>query len=458
MYICKTIMNIDMSVLNKIWDKISEIGNISEHVDLGSAEKSIRNNVYFKGPNVWILAFSIVIASVGLNVNSTAVIIGAMLISPLMGPIIGIGLGIGINDSALLKDGARNLLIMMGISLLASFIYFLISPLNPVNPTELISRTNPSIYDVLIAFFGGFAGILEQCRKEKGTVLAGVAIATALMPPLCTAGYGLAHLNMGYFLGALFLFFINGIFIILATYLAVRYLKFPFTEYSNPTKAKRTKRIITIVTLLVVIPSIWSAFVMIRKNNFERNVIEFVAQNRTFSKGYILDYKILNTRQEKAEIFISGESLSSNEKNELIASASNFGIKKNQIDIVEQLPSDNNDESSKLMQGIFARTDTEISRREEQVRSLEAEIKILKDNNIPYSQIAREISTQYPEITDVSMAKGAEVHTADSVKMQRRIMVIAKSAKPIGQEKIKHLTDWLKLRLNDTTVVVINQR
>ena len=155
-------MNIDMSVLNKIWDKISEIGNISEHVDLGSAEKSIRNNVYFKGPNVWILAFSIVIASVGLNVNSTAVIIGAMLISPLMGPIIGIGLGIGIDDSALLKDGTRNLLIMMGISLLASFIYFLISPLNPVNPTELISRTNPTIYDVLIAFFGGFAGILER--------------------------------------------------------------------------------------------------------------------------------------------------------------------------------------------------------------------------------------------------------------------------------------------------------
>lgn len=447
-----------MGVFNNIWDKISEIGNISEHVDLGAAEKSIRNNIYFRGPNVWILAFSIVIASVGLNVNSTAVIIGAMLISPLMGPIIGIGLGIGINDSALLKDGARNLLIMMGISLLASFIYFLISPLNPVNPTELIARTNPTIYDVLIALFGGFAGILEQCRKEKGTVLAGVAIATALMPPLCTAGYGLAHFNLGYFLGALFLFFINGVFIILATYIAVRYLKFPRTEYANPALAKRTRRIITIVTLIVVIPSIWSAFLMIRKNNFERSIIEFVSQNKSFSKGYIIDYKILNTRQEKAEIYITGESLSASEKNELIASASNFGIKKNQIEIVEQLPSESDNESSKLMQGIFARTDTEISRRENQVRGLEEEIKTLKKNDIPYSQIAKEISSQYPEITDVSLAKGAEVHTADSIEVQRRLMVVAKSVKPISQEKVKHLTEWLKLRLNDTTVVVINQR
>src|SRR5574344_2928357 len=165
-------------------DLLKKYFNINaDKKDEQSTIKNVENSISFSGAQLWILIFAIFIACLGLNVNSTAVIIGAMLISPLMGPIIGIGLGIGINDSALLNDGARNLLIMMGISLLASFIYFLISPLNPVNPTELISRTNPSIYDVLIAFFGGFAGILEQCRKEKGTVLAGVAIATALMPP-----------------------------------------------------------------------------------------------------------------------------------------------------------------------------------------------------------------------------------------------------------------------------------
>jgi len=278
------------------------------------------------------------------------------------------------------------------------------------------------------------------------------------MPPLCTAGYGLAHFNIGYFLGALFLFFINGIFIIIATYIAVRYLKFPITEYPNRALAKRTKRIITIVTLLIVIPSIWSAFVMVRKNNFERSVIEFVSQNKSFSKSYILDYKILNTRQEKAELYVTGKALSASEKNELIASASNFGIKNNQIEIIEHLPSESDNESSKLMQGIFARTDTEISRREDQVRSLEEEIKTLKKNTIPYSQIAKEISSQYPEITDISLAKGAEVHTVDSIDVQRRLMVVVKSAKPISQEKVKHLTEWLKLRLNDTTVVVINQR
>ena len=169
-----------------------DVVNIADHIDTEDAAARIKKNIWFKGPNVWILAFSIVIASVGLNVNSTAVIIGAMLISPLMGPIFGTGLALGTNDFSLLKDSAKNLLIMVLISLIASFLYFIISPLDLVNPTELLSRTRPTIYDVLIALFGGLAGIFENSRKEHGTVLSGVAIATALMPPLCTAGYGLA--------------------------------------------------------------------------------------------------------------------------------------------------------------------------------------------------------------------------------------------------------------------------
>ena len=177
-----------MAFFNSIVDNIKSIGNISEHIDTEAAEKAIRSNITFKGPNAWILAFAIIIASVGLNVNSIPVIIGPMLISPLMGPIFGIGLGLGINDFDLLKASLKNLLVMMGISLVASLIYFLITPLSLANPTELLARTNPTIYDVLIALFGGLAGIFEQSRKEKGTVFSGVAIATALMPPLCPAG------------------------------------------------------------------------------------------------------------------------------------------------------------------------------------------------------------------------------------------------------------------------------
>ena len=206
-----------MTLYDTFKAQISGIANINDHIDINDASARIKSSIWFKGPNVWILAFSIVIASVGLNVNSTAVIIGAMLVSPLMGPIIGMGLSLGTNDTVLLRDAARNLLIMVIISLLASCLYFVLTPLNLTNPTELLARTSPTIYDVLIALFGGLAGILENCRKERGTVISGVAIATALMPPLCTAGYGLANLNMHYFLGAMYLFLINSVFIILAT-------------------------------------------------------------------------------------------------------------------------------------------------------------------------------------------------------------------------------------------------
>ncbi|MBQ4299504.1 MAG: DUF389 domain-containing protein, partial [Bacteroidales bacterium] len=191
---------------NNLWEKAKrrfrEISSLSGQLDTDDADARIRSAIWFRGPNVWILAFSIIIASVGLNVNSTAVIIGAMLISPLMGPIIGAGLALGINDTRLLWDAARNLLVMVLISLVASTLFFLISPLDLVNPTELEARTSPSIYDVLIALFGGFAGIFENARKERGTVLSGVAIATALMPPLCTAGYGIANWDGHFFLGA----------------------------------------------------------------------------------------------------------------------------------------------------------------------------------------------------------------------------------------------------------------
>ena len=189
---------------------------IYDELDTAGAAQRIKSNIWFRGTNVWILAFSIVIASVGLNVNSTAVIIGAMLVSPLMGPIIGAGLALGTNDLDLLKAAGRNLMVMVLISLVASTLFFIVSPLALVNPTELEARTSPTIYDVLIALFGGLAGILENSRKERGTVLSGVAIATALMPPLCTAGYGLAHWQLHFFFGALYLFIINSVFIPLA--------------------------------------------------------------------------------------------------------------------------------------------------------------------------------------------------------------------------------------------------
>lgn len=175
-----------------LYEQFKSIVNITDHVDIQDTTERIKKAIDFKGPNAWILAFAVIVASVGLNVNSVPVIIGAMLISPLMGPIIGAGLAVGVNDSDLLRRSLKYLAVMVSISIIASTAYFLVSPLDLAEPTELLARTRPTIYDVFIAFFGGLAGIVENSRKDKGTAIAGVAIATALMPPLCTAGYGLA--------------------------------------------------------------------------------------------------------------------------------------------------------------------------------------------------------------------------------------------------------------------------
>ena len=271
-----------MNIFQKLTDTIREIINIDTHIDTDAAEKSIRGNIEFRGPNAWILAVAIIIASVGLNVNSIPVIIGAMLISPLMGPIFGLGLGLGINDINLMKQAGKNLLIMVSISVVVSLLYFMITPLSLSNPTELLARTRPTIFDVMIALFGGFAGIFEQCRKEKGTVFAGVAIATALMPPLCTAGYGLATGNLSSFLGALYLFCINCLFITMATYFMVKYFRFKKTEYADHGFGLKTQRITTFLIFVFLIPSVWSAVVLVKQNNFETKAIEFVEAHRIF--------------------------------------------------------------------------------------------------------------------------------------------------------------------------------
>ena len=199
-------------------------------VSQAEAEAAIRESVSFKGTSILILILAIFIASLGLNTNSTAVIIGAMLISPLMGPIIGLGLGIGVHDFELIKRCLRNLLMAAGFSVITATLYFLISPVNEEH-SELLARTSPTIYDVLIGFFGGGAGIIALGSTNKGNVITGVAIATALMPPLCTAGYGLATWQMQYFLGATYLFVINSIYIAFATYIGVKLMKYkPVSE------------------------------------------------------------------------------------------------------------------------------------------------------------------------------------------------------------------------------------
>lgn len=441
---------------NSLKSDIKAFTNISDHIDTDAAARSIRSNVAFRGPNVWILAFSIIIASVGLNVNSTAVIIGAMLISPLMGPIIGIGLGLGVNDTKLIRVGLKNLLVMVGISLMASFLYFLMTPLKLANPTELLSRTNPTIYDVIIALFGGAAGLLEISRKEKGTVLSGVAIATALMPPLCTAGYGLASGHISYFFGALMLFIINGVFIIIATYLMSKILGFPEYEFLDAKQARRTRSLVTLVFVLVTIPSILSAITMIRSNKFAQDAERFVSENRMLDSGYIYDYDIDTHKGGKISLYIAGNMLDENEKSRLRLSAKDHGIDPERVEFyAHQIAPNENGSADKLVRDIYARTDSEIGKRDAQIRMLEMELSKYKQKEIPYTQISREIVSQYPQVKEIYISRGADV-TTDSLYSKDCILVVAKTQRALGDEAKLRMTEFLKARLNDTTVVVIN--
>lgn len=427
--------------------------NIAGYIDTEAAEKAIRGNIYFRGPNAWILAIATIIASIGLNVNSIPVVIGAMLISPLMGPIFGLGLGLGVNDMTLLKSSGKNLLVMVCISLAASFLYFLITPLSLSNPTELLARTNPTIYDVLIALFGGFAGILEQCRKEKGTVFSGVAIATALMPPLCTAGFGLASGNLGYFLGALYLFFINCLFIMLATYISVKYFRFRQTEYDDQATGRRTKRISSILIILFIVPSIWSAVTLIRQNNFEENAVAFVEHSKTYSRSIIYDYRIDHTDGSVIELFFTGDPLDEKTKETIRKAAEEYGIKESQL-IINDHTYSNDTNDIELVKGIYDKMDEEIAKRDEEIRRLKEELRTSKGVDIPYSQIVREMKNNYPSIEEVHITHGAGV-TADSLQVNESMIVLVTSSARLSEEDSTRLNDWLKIRLDSDSAKLI---
>ena len=381
-------MQFDSNYLLRV---IRYYANIYDHIDTDDAARRIKSSIWFRGPNVWILAFSILIASAGLNVNSTAVVIGAMLISPLMGPIIGTGLAIGTNDVDLLKLAAKNLLVMVLISLAVSTLFFLLSPLNLTNPTELQARTSPTIFDVLIALFGGLAGILENSRKERGTVLSGVAIATALMPPLCTAGYGLSCLNMHYFLGAMYLFIINSVFITLATYLMVKYLRFRTVTEDNPAKAARRRNLMSALIAIVIIPSVFSFIALVRDNNFEQKVQAFVTENRLVSRSYIYDYRIVKDHGRKVELSLTGEPLSFDAQTALYASANAHGIKDEQLVIKEHSLGMTEEEMNGMFREIYDRTDRDLAEKEAQLNEIQARLdsltrlveSLVVDPNIP---------------------------------------------------------------------------
>ena len=460
-----------MNAFTNWLNRFKVIASISDDVDTAAAQESIRNNIHFRGPNVWILAMSIVIASVGLNVNSIPVIIGAMLISPLMGPIFGIGLGLGINDTVLMKDAFKNLIVMVGIALIASVIYFLLTPLKLSNPSELLARTNPTIFDVIIALFGGLAGVLETSRKEKGTVFAGVAIATALMPPLCTAGYGLATGKIMYFLGAIYLFSINCIFIILATYAMVKYLHFESKTYSEAGTAKRKKAVATFFLVLFIVPSIWSAIVLVRENRFDQRAKNFIDEHKVVENSYVYDYRIGHHKGSSLEIFLAGDAISEEGKKALTESAAKFGIKAEQLIINEHTTREEQDNSLDFFRDIYDRSNREIAAKDARISELEQSLDALQQANPSFGHLTAEIRTLFPEISSIMIARGQSLtvaRAADSTSVSNSADSSAASASAPVEEYLVRLTlnaplqdkakvsDWLKLRLGTDRLTILD--
>jgi Predicted membrane protein len=439
-----------MTLLTRIATLLKETISITEHIDREKAELQIRSNLYFRGPNAWILAFSVIIASVGLNVNSIPVIIGAMLISPLMGPIYGVGFAIGLNDMDLLTKSIKNLLIMMGIALFASVLYFLITPLTLTNPTELLARTNPTIYDVLIALFGGAAGMFEQCRKEKGTVFSGVAIATALMPPLCTAGFGLAVGNLHYFLGALYLFMINCVFIALATYAMTKMFNFRHIAFTTEKAQKKSKWIMATILIAFIVPSILSAIVLVRNNDFDGRAAAFVRANRAMGNTIIYDYNISHEKGNKLEILLSGSALEEDQKVAILQSAADYGISEKQLEIKENATSKSL-VSSEIFKDIYINSERQLARKDEEIEALKNELSKLRDETIPYAQITKEAISFYPSLASLGISEGSNV-TADSLKVTKTMFINAKTTETMKDAEKAKLLEWLKIRLGSQNV------
>ena len=442
--------------MKKIIRYIRSLVNIWEYIDYETADKSIRKNIAFKGPNVIILACAIVIASVGLNVNSIPVIIGAMLISPVMGPILGLGLGLGTEDRHLLKDSLNNFAVMVLISILASSVFFLLSPLTMENPSELLARTNPTIYDVLIALFGGFAGILETSRKDKGTVISGVAIATALMPPLCTVGYGISRLNLAYIGGALYLFLINTIFIALATFLAVKLFQYPVVQKSDRNHQRISKTWYIVILVVILVPSIWTAINVVRENNFKIHAKQIVQSNKNMGKSFIYDHKANYSHNEQSiEVYVAGEELTDELKERIYRDAEQFGITRSQIVIHEDATIVREELSeAEILKGIYEHTDRQIKELNDSISRLNLQLNVYKNMEIPAHAIAKELFAQHPEINNISLTRGSAVD-ADSFSVSERIMVFISSDDTINNELRDRIERWLKVRLDNENVVVV---
>lgn len=444
----------------KIWINIKRVllerlSLIEDKADDDVIDGRIRGDVEMRGSNLWILMFAIFVASVGLNVNSTAVIIGAMLISPLMGPIMGIGYGAGINDFILIRRSLKNLGIATLIALLTSTLYFFISPLDTAQ-SELLSRTTPTLWDVLIGLFGGLAGIVAITRKEKSNVIPGVAIATALMPPICTAGFGLATGHWSYFFGAFYLYTINFVFIAFASFLVVRAFSVSKKKYIDPTTAKRAQRYIAISVLITILPSSYLAYRLVGEEIFKAKASNFITERLNFKNTNVAQVKI-DTKEHEIKVFLVGDYISKSRLNDISAKLSDAGLENAKLQVHQNGEVETIDVShlkADIISDLYKNSQVALDTKERKITELKKQINILTVNNGYYKAIPEELETLFPKVKNVILSQSKTADIADANRSVNLLILNGNSKRHLTKKENQQIETWLKIRIKNDNVKV----
>ena len=446
---------------NRFVESLRDRFNLDE--DKASEEEvraNIRKEVEFRGTNLWVLIFAIFIASIGLNVNSTAVIIGAMLISPLMGPIMGVGLALGVNNFDVMKRSLRSLGLAALVGLITSTLYFWISPLSTAQ-SELLARTTPTIYDVLIALFGGMAGIVAQSRKDRtSTVIPGVAIATALMPPLCTAGFGLARGNMAFFIGAFYLFFINAVFIAVGTFIIVRFLKYKKVEFVDPKKELRARRYMTVIVTITLVPSVILAYGIVQRTIFESNAKNYIDKVLNFDGSEIISAVPTYAGDSSTiEVMLVGKKVSEDVLDVARRQMEAYSLKHTTL-IVRQAGVDNTFDTHTLQNVLRSNTEM-LDEKNRRIEELERLADRYLSDTLPVKDISHELRSLWgSHIRSVSLAK-APVFGNDGNAIDTAVFCYLTTAENVSldRQQREKLTQWLRARtkMNKVELIVARQ-
>lgn len=435
-----------MFVIRKFLNEYLDLRKDKDN-ELATVE-SIRKGVEFKGANLWILIFAIFMASLGLNVNSTAVIIGAMLISPLMGPIMGVGLSVGLNDFELMKRSLKSFFITTLFSVTTATIFFLISPVAE-GQSELLARTSPTIYDVFIALMGGLAGVTALSTKEKGNVIPGVAIATALMPPLCTAGYGLATGNLIYFLGAFYLYFINSVFISLATFLGVRVMHFKRKEFVDKRREKTVRKYIVFIAVLTMCPAVYLTVGIIQDTFFRGAVNKFVTEQLSFENTQVLDKKIITEgKVREIRVVLIGQEVPEASIAIARSKMKDYKLKDTKLVVMQGMNNESLDISSiraMVMEDFYKNSEQRLVEQKQKIEALEKDLKRYQSFNELGKQIIPELKVLYPSVKSVSISHAVEI-SVDSLRTDTVTLAVLKFGKTPNASEEKKISNWLKAR------------